>query len=62
MGVFFAILNIPEAIANSLGKFSVEHGLTQSIGTVGYYLLGVAFFAFMGWMLYKNGMKRSKLD
>ena len=62
MGVFFAILNIPEAIANSLGKFSVEHGLIGSIGTIGYYLLGVAFFAFMGWMLYRNGMKKSTLD
>ena len=62
MGVFFAILNIPEAIANSLGKFSIEHGLTGSIGTIGYYLLGVAFFAFMGWMLYRNGMKKSTLD
>jgi OPT family oligopeptide transporter len=62
MGVLFAMLNIPEAIANSLGKFSVEHGLTGSIGTVGYYILGVAFFAFMGWMLYRSGMKKTKVD
>lgn len=62
MGVLFAMLNIPEVIANSLGRFSIEHGLANSIGTLGYYLLGVAFFAFMGWMLYRNGMKRSTLD
>ncbi|HKH62319.1 MAG TPA: OPT/YSL family transporter [Flavitalea sp.] len=62
MGVLFAMLNIPEAIANSLGKLSIEHGVTNSIGTLGYYILGVAFFALMGWMLYKNGMKTSKLN
>ena len=62
MGVLFAMLNIPEAIANSLGKLSLEHGLTASIGTLGYYLLGVAFFAFMGWMLYRSGMKKTNVD
>lgn len=62
MGVLFAMLNIPEGIANSLGKLSVEHALTGSIGTVGYYFVGLLFFAIMGWMLYKNGMKKSKFD
>jgi uncharacterized oligopeptide transporter (OPT) family protein len=60
MGVAFAILNIPEGIANSLGRLSAEHWLTESMGTLGYYILGVAFFAFMGWMLYRTGMKRDK--
>lgn len=62
MGVLFAMLNIPEAIANSLGKLSVEHALTGSVGPIGYYIVGILFFAFMGWMLYKNGMKKSKFD
>ncbi len=62
MGVLFAMLNIPEGIANSLGKLSVEHAITGSVGTIGYYVVGILFFAFMGWMLYKNGMKKSKFD
>jgi hypothetical protein len=32
----------------------LEHGLSQS----GYYLLGVAFFAAMGWILYKTALKK----
>lgn len=62
MGVLFAILNIPEAIANSLGKLSAEHALVNSIGQVGYYILGVIFFTIMGWMLYRTGMKKTKID
>lgn len=58
MGVLFAFLNIPEVIANYLGKLSAEHALIGSLGTIGYYLLGIAFFAFMGWMLFRTGMKR----
>ncbi|HEY0678803.1 MAG TPA: oligopeptide transporter, OPT family [Chitinophagaceae bacterium] len=58
MGVLFAFLNIPEAIANQLGRLSAEHSIVNSIGTLGYYILGVAFFAFMGWMLYRTGVKK----
>ena len=58
MGVLFAFLNIPEVVANYLGKLSAEHGLVSALGEVGYYLLGVAFFALMGWMLYRTGMKK----
>jgi OPT family oligopeptide transporter len=61
MGVLFAFLNIPEKVANYLTKLSVEEGLRSALGgEVGYYLLGIAFFAFMGWMLYRTGMKKDK--
>lgn len=58
MGVIFAFLNIPEGVANFLAGLSMEHGLVEGIGTLGYYLLGIAFFALMGWMLFRTGMKR----
>ena len=61
MGVIFAFLNIPAAIANSLGKLSAEHWLTENLGEAGFFMLGIAFFALMGWMLYRNGLKKDKL-
>lgn len=62
MGVVFAFLNIPTAVANWLGNLSAEHSLVQNIGQLGYYILGIAFFTLMGWMLYRTGMKQTKLD
>jgi OPT family oligopeptide transporter len=58
MGVIFAFLNIPENVANFLAGLSVEHALAENLGVVGYYVLGLAFFALMGWMLFRTGMKR----
>jgi len=59
MGVVFAFLNIPASIANYLGKLSAEEWLTNALGgQIGYYILGLVFFAFMGWMLYRAGMKK----
>lgn len=60
MGVVFAFMNIPEALANQLSKLSAEHWLMENLGELGYYILGVGFFALMGWMLYRNGMKKDK--
>ena len=60
MGVLFAFMNIPEALANELRKWSAEHWLIENIGQLGYYILGIGFFALMGWMLYRNGMKKDK--
>lgn len=61
MGVLFAFMNIPQNIANFLTKLSVEEGLRNALGgEVGYYILGLAFFALMGWMLYRTGMKKDK--
>lgn len=58
MGVLFAFLNIPETVAGYLGKLSAEHALVNGLGTLGYYILGIVFFAVMGWMLFRTGMKR----
>ncbi len=60
MGVIFAFLNIPERVANKLGQLSAEHWLTENLGEGGFYLIGIVFFAIMGWMLYRNGLKKDK--
>ena len=58
-GVIVAILSVNEGIANTLKSWSAEHGLTQMLGgETGYYFLGVAFFAFMGFVLYKMALKK----
>ena len=62
MGVVFAFLNIPQTVADWLKTISIEHILTGRLGTTGYYILGIAFFALMGWMLYRAGMKRMVLE
>lgn len=45
-----------------LEKMSLEHGLLQGLGTNGYFLLGVLFFALMGFTLYKVGMSKEKTE
>ncbi len=56
-GVIVALLTVNENIANSIAQFSAEHGLTNWFGDHGYNLLGVIFFAFMAWVLYRIGSK-----
>ncbi|MCC6816837.1 MAG: oligopeptide transporter, OPT family [Saprospiraceae bacterium] len=56
-GVIVALLTVNEGIANSIANFSAEHGITATIGEHGYNLLGVLFFAFMAWILYRIGSK-----
>jgi uncharacterized oligopeptide transporter (OPT) family protein len=59
-GVVVAFLSANERIANALASVSMEHTLTESLGTNGYYLLGTAIFAAMAYMLYKIAMGREK--
>ncbi|MEO6189912.1 MAG: oligopeptide transporter, OPT family [Saprospiraceae bacterium] len=56
-GVIVALLTVDEGIAKRIGEFSAEHGLTYSLGDHGYNLLGVLFFVFMAWVLYRIGTK-----
>jgi TRAP-type mannitol/chloroaromatic compound transport system permease large subunit len=62
MGVVFAFLNIPQGVANWLKTVSLEEKLQHQLGTGGYYFLGILFFAVMGWMLYRAGMKKTILE
>ncbi|TAK43026.1 MAG: oligopeptide transporter, OPT family [Saprospiraceae bacterium] len=53
-GVIVAILAVNEPVANFLAKINVEeHVLKPALGGTGFMLLGVAFFAFMGWVLWR---------
>jgi putative OPT family oligopeptide transporter len=62
MGVIFAFLNIPDKVTAWLKALSLETLLSRNLGQTGYYLLGLAFFALMGWTLYKAGLKKSNLE
>ncbi|HXB93924.1 MAG TPA: OPT/YSL family transporter, partial [Puia sp.] len=62
MGVIFAFLRIPARVVAFLEKLSLEKTLTTALGEPGYYLLGVAFFAVMGYVLYRNGASKKKFD
>ena len=59
LGVIFAFLNIPEKVANGLKSLSAEHWLRNNI-TWGYDVLGVIFFAIMGYTLYRIALKKQK--
>ena len=61
LGVIFAFLNIPTSVANGMKKLSVEEWLKNNIGEAGYYLLGVALFAVMGYTLYRLALKKQKM-
>ncbi len=59
-GVLIAFFSAPDATQGFLRKISLEHGLTNVLSTNGYFLLGVLFFAFMGYTLYRIGIKRNE--
>jgi putative OPT family oligopeptide transporter len=57
-GVIIAFVAGSEGGANFLKHVSMEDGLGGILGVGGYSILGVAFFAAMGWMLYKTALKK----
>ncbi len=57
-GVVIAFIVGSDSGEKLMQKISLEHGISSAIGTNMYYLLGVLFFAIMGWMLYKTAMKK----
>ncbi|MBC7848239.1 MAG: OPT/YSL family transporter [Chitinophagaceae bacterium] len=59
-GVIIAFIGASTSGERFLGSINLEHGLTQTLGEGGYYLLGVIFFAVMGWMLFKIARGRKK--
>ncbi len=58
-GVLVAILSVNENVTAGLAKINAEHGLTEMLGTNGYFLIGALFFAFMGFVLYRIGIKKT---
>ena len=61
MGVIVAILSVNEKISTGLEKVNTENGITQWLGAEGYKWLGVAFFAFMGLILYRVAVSKRKV-
>lgn len=52
-GVIIAILAGFNSTANALNAMNMEKAISGSLGEEGYYILGVAGFIFMGWVLYR---------
>ncbi len=59
-GVLVAILSVNDNVTKALSYINAEHGLVNSISQNGYYLLGAAFFIFMGYTLYRIGIKKNE--
>jgi OPT family oligopeptide transporter len=62
MGVIFAFLRRSDTVVGFMNRLSLEKILTTGLGETGYYLLGFAFFALMGFFLYRAGVSRQKLE
>ena len=59
-GVLIAFFSAPDATQAFLQKINLEHGLVGWLGENGYFLLGVLFFAVMGFILYRIGSKKTE--
>ncbi|GMU85467.1 MAG: peptide transporter [Ignavibacteriales bacterium] len=57
-GVIVALLSVNDDIAAFIGKFNAEPAISGALGHGGYYLLGVLFFAAMGYILFKVSRKK----
>jgi OPT family oligopeptide transporter len=60
MGVIFAFLRIPAKVVALLEHLSLEKVLTSGLSETGYYILGVVFFAIMGYALYRAGVSKQQ--
>ena len=61
MGVIFAFLKISPTTIAFLDRLSMENWMRSSMGETGYFLLGVVFFAIMGYALYRAGASKQKM-
>ncbi|MGG9961850.1 OPT family oligopeptide transporter [Ferruginibacter sp. SUN106] len=59
-GVIVAFVSGSEWGNKFLNNVTMEESLKVWLSTNGYYLLGVLFFAIMGWMLYKTALKKNE--
>lgn len=60
MGVIFAFLKVPASTGDFIKGLSVEKWLSGLLSENGYYLLGFAFFALMGYALFRAGVSKDK--
>jgi putative OPT family oligopeptide transporter len=61
-GVIVAFLSANDRIGKALASISMEHGLIESLGTNGYFLLGTLLFGIMAFMLFRVAMSHEKSD
>jgi OPT family oligopeptide transporter len=59
-GVIVAFLSANDNVNAGLQKVNAEHGISEAVGGQGYNWLGVAFFALMGFVLYRVAISRKK--
>ncbi len=59
-GVLVAFLFASDKVSAALRNVNAEHGLTTTLGGEGYKWLGVAFFAVMGFVLYRIAVSNKK--
>jgi OPT family oligopeptide transporter len=59
-GVIVALLSVNDNVFKALQNISAEHGLSHALGTGGYQILAVLFFAAMAYMLYNLASKKSE--
>ncbi|MDZ4836376.1 MAG: OPT/YSL family transporter [Candidatus Melainabacteria bacterium] len=59
-GVVVALISIPEDMFKLLQSISMEHALTQALGSGGYQMLGLGFFVFMAVTLYHVATRKPK--
>lgn len=59
-GVIVALLSVNDNVFKALQNISAEHGLSHALGTGGYQILAVLFFAAMAYMLYNLARKKSE--
>ncbi|MBX7107496.1 MAG: OPT/YSL family transporter [Chitinophagales bacterium] len=62
MGVIVAFMQASDGISSWLKDHSQEHTLITLLGENGYQLLGVLFFAAMGYILFRTAMKKSEIE
>ncbi len=55
-GVIVALLAVIPSVSSFLGGINAEPAITGVMGEFGYHVLGVVFFAFMGWVVYRIAM------
>lgn len=59
-GVVIAFIGGSAAGKRFLDSVNLEHSISGRMGESLYYLMGVVFFAVMGWILFKTAMQKSK--
>ena len=61
-GVLIAVLSGMNATGPLMARLNLEEGMSHALGQGGYYVLAVAFFAFMGWILYRIAKQQQKVE